>query len=381
MKAGARRSPATLLATAGIIAAGVAVLASPMDARSAFDQTWPAFALVTGLLLIGVVAADDGLFASVGAWLGDLPGGGVALFLASMLVVAGVTVVLNLDTAVVFLTPVLVHGARRRSLDEAAFVYGTVFMCNASSLLLPGSNLTNLIVLAATHVRGATFAAAMAPGWAAAVVVTAAGAWFAHRRRLGIPSARVTDPIPRPGLLGVLLVVAAAVLVIVLHDPALPVLAIGLLAAGAALARGRLAVRDLSSAANPAVLLGLLGLAVGLGALARAWSGPRTLLRTADAWQTAALAAVSSVAVNNLPAAVLLGSTPPAHPRALLLGLNVGPNLAVTGSLCAVLWLQIARREGTAPSAARFSRIGLVLSPLSIAAALGASAWLAPHGL
>ena len=56
------------------------------------------------------------------------------MFLASMSVVACVTVVLNLDTAVVFLTPVLVHAARRRSLDESAFAYGTVFMCNSASL-------------------------------------------------------------------------------------------------------------------------------------------------------------------------------------------------------------------------------------------------------
>jgi arsenical pump membrane protein len=375
-----RRSPALLFAAAGLIAAAAAIVASPTDARAAFDQTWPAFALVAGLLLVGVVAADDGLFESAGAWIGDLPGGGVVLFLASMLLVAGVTVVLNLDTAVVFLTPVLVHAARRRSLDEAAFVYGTVFMCNAASLLLPGSNLTNLIVLADTHVRGASFAAAMAPGWVAAVAVTTLVVWLAHRRRLGLPSARGADPIPRPGPFGALLVALAAVLVVALHDPALPVLAVETVAAAWALVRGRLVVRDVLSAANPAVLVGLLGLAVGLGTLARAWTGPRTLLRTASAWQTAAVAALASIAVNNLPAAVLLGSAPPAHPRALLLGLNVGPNLAVTGSLCAVLWLQVARREGASASPARLSRIGVVLVPLSIAAALAASARVAPHG-
>ena len=78
------------------------------------------------------------------------------------------------------------------------------------------------------------------------------------------------------------------------------------------------------------------------------------------------------MAVNNLPAAVLLAPHRPAHPEGLLLGLNLGPNLAVTGSLSALLWYQAARRVGARPWARTYSRIGLV--PLSIAAALAALA-------
>ena len=69
---------------------------------------------------------------------------------------------LNLDTAVVFMTPVLLHAARQRGLAEGAFLYGAVFIANAASLLLPGSNLTNLIVLSHEHVSGVTFAARLA---------------------------------------------------------------------------------------------------------------------------------------------------------------------------------------------------------------------------
>ena len=76
--------------------------------------------------------------------------------------------------------------------------------------------------------------------------------------------------------------------------------------------------------------------------------------------------------MNNLPAAVLLTPHAPAHPRALLIGLNLGPNLAVTGSLSAVLWLRVARSLGARPSALRYSRIGVVLVPVSVAASLAA---------
>ncbi len=77
--------------------------------------------------------------------LARLPGGSLPLYVVAMLLVAVVTVFLNLDTSVAFLTPVLVHLARRRGAGELRFLYGCVFMSNAASLLLPGSNLTNLL--------------------------------------------------------------------------------------------------------------------------------------------------------------------------------------------------------------------------------------------
>jgi arsenical pump membrane protein len=78
------------------------------------------------------------------------------------------------------------------------------------------------------------------------------------------------------------------------------------------------------------------------------------------------------VLVNNLPAAVLLGSRMPAQPRSLLLGLNIGPNLAVTGSLSALIWWSAARSAGARPSALRYSAVGIVLVPVTLAAALAA---------
>ena len=119
------------------------------------------------------------------------------------------------------------------------------------------------------------------------------------------------------------------------------------------------------------VLVGLFGLAVALGTLGRTWSGPATLLAHLDLWGTAATAALLSVLVNNLPAASLLAARQPPHPFALLVGLNVGPNLLVTGSLAWVLWLRAARTAGARPSVSRASLLGLASVPLSIAAAVG----------
>src|SRR5580692_8893746 len=97
--------------TAGLL---VAFAARPSDAASAAAQDWSPFVLVAGLLLIGLVADDDGLFAAAGARLAAATGSGSLLFAGSVLLVGIVTATLNLDTSVAFLTPVLVHMARSR---------------------------------------------------------------------------------------------------------------------------------------------------------------------------------------------------------------------------------------------------------------------------
>jgi arsenical pump membrane protein len=323
-------------------------------------QTWPPFVLVAGLLLIGAVAAADDLFEAIGARIAHLRIGAVPLLLALLAVDAVVTVVLNLDTAVVFLTPVLLHAARRRGLSEAPFLYGCVFMANASSTLLPGSNLTNLLVLGRTS--GTAFAGRTALPWVVSVAITAAFVAIVLRPRADRDE---TGPIP-PLRFGVGLVAtgAAAVAVLVLHDAALPVLVIGI---AACVLRRILPKLD---ARVPAVLFVV---AVALGTLARAWNGPAHLLATSGRWSTGAIAAGLSVLVNNLPAAVLLSAQPPPHPIALLLGLDLGPNLAVTGALSAVLWWQAARAAGTRPSIVRFTVLGVVLTPLTLAASLALS--------
>ncbi|HVS84415.1 MAG TPA: SLC13 family permease, partial [Gaiellaceae bacterium] len=329
-------------------------------AHAAFSQAWPAFALVAGLLLIGAAAAKEGVFEAAGAFVARAPGGALALLAGLLLVEAAVTAVLNLDTAVVFMTPVLLHAARRRGLDEAAFLYGAVFMANSASLLLPGANLTNLIVLSQEHANGSDFAAHFAPAWAVAVALTIAFVAVVLRpREVSAPEPQAVEARLGPGGAGI---AAAAVLVLVLARPALPVLALGVAVALLA----RLGRRRILDAANPVLLLGVLALAVLLGTVARAVSLAPDLGRWSSAW----LAAGASVVVNNLPAAVLLSAHAPTHPRALLLGLDLGPNLAITGSLSALLWLQVARRHGARPSALRYSLLGLALVPLTLAAAL-----------
>ena len=331
-------------AARGCVLLLLAVLLAPHHARASAAQDWPPFVLVAGLLLVGLVADGDRFLAAGGHVLARLSPNGVLLYAGTALLVVIVTTLLNLDTSVTFLTPVLVYAAGRTAADreEAALLYACLLLSNAGSLLLPGSNLTNLIVLGHLHLSGRAFLSHMALPTLAAAVVTALVIGLAYHRTL-----RNTSAPPA--------------------DPECPVLGVGLVAmwpsrCSCSSSAPRL-FRSPSSggwsryllrtwrngdhnAARPAppwqvlgipVLVALFGLAVALGTLGRSWSGPATLLSHLDAWGTAAVATLTSVLVNNLPAASLLAARQPPHPFSLLIGLNVGPNLFVTGSLAWVL--------------------------------------------
>jgi arsenical pump membrane protein len=348
----------------------VAAALYPAAARSAAGQDWPPFVLVSGLLLVGLVADQDGLFAAAGHQLARVARNGVVLYLGAVSLVVVVTTFLNLDTSVAFLTPVVVYTARSRGEGEAPLLYGCILLSNAGSLLLPGSNLTNLIVLGHMHLSGGEFLRHMGPPGLAAIVVTTAVVGLAHHRALRT-TATAAGKSERPLVgAGLIAIVAATVCVLVLRSPAVPVAVIGLAAvvvkARSSVGQGRRAFETLSLP----VLAALFGIAVALGTLGRVWSGPAQLLSHLDAWATAAVAAVVSVLVNNLPAASLLASRAPPRPFALLIGLNIGPNLFVTGSLAWALWWKAARTAKAEPSISKAARLGLISAPLSLAAAV-----------
>jgi arsenical pump membrane protein len=214
----------------------------------------------------------------------------------------------------------------------------------------------------------------MWPAAVAACVVTACCVGFWARKDLVRPTVRVTEaerPVPGVGLLAV---AVAVVLVVSLHSPALPVLIVGVVTILIRVAQRRLTVRGALDTLGAPVLVGLFGVTIGLGTLGRVWSGPATLLSHVGGVGAAAVAAVLSLLCNNLPAASLLAARNPHHAAQLLVGLNLGPNLAASGSLAWFLWLRVARASGATPSLRQASRLGAVVVPLSIAAALAALA-------
>jgi arsenical pump membrane protein len=353
------------------------VLLGIAHSRAALEQAWPPFVLVIGLLVLGQLAGADGLFDAAATRLAGLGGSPLGTLLACLGLVALVTALLNLDTAVVFLTPVLIGVAGRGRLDPRPFLYGSVFMANASSLFLPGSNLTNLLVLSGHQGAGTSFFLEMLPAAAAATLVTATGIVLIHRRSLGAGASAAREPSdeapvhPAPACLGAGLfgAVAAAALMVALANPALPVLGLALALLAWRVLRRRVELGPALAALGLPLLGGLFCLVVALGLGARSGFLPLGWLASAGPAATAGVAGLTSVAVNNLPAAVLLSATGHLQSQALLIGLNVGPNLAVTGSLAVLLWWRAARGAGGQPSVLAYSRQGLLLAPAAMVAA------------
>ena len=284
-----------LILAVGALTCALASFLDPRAAQSAADQDWPAFVLVAGLILVGVVASGSGLFEAAGRRLAAMPVGEVARFALAAGLIGLVSALMNLDTAACFLTPVLVHMARTRGRGEAPILYGCLLLTNAGSLLLPGSNLTNIIVAGHLHLAGAVFASHMAPAWALALVVTAIVVGVAHRKDLSYSGASESEsttgrpvraapsltepnrtassrtfpsrpaqsrPVPSRTVpsrtvpsrtvssrnaetwFGAAVVIAATAAVVVLHNAALPVLAIGLAASVVEISRRRLKLAD-----------------------------------------------------------------------------------------------------------------------------------------
>jgi len=197
------------------------------------ENSWQPFVLVIGLLLVGHSAASEGLFDWLGRLIARTPGGALRVFVVTMLAVAVVTATLNLDTAIVFMTPVALQAARSSKADQDAFLYGTILMTNSASLLLYGSNLTNLLVFSSRSVAGTTFASHMLLPWVGAVVITIAvvGLWRWRSFRGGVVVRSSSGLSFRFGI-GALAVLLSVAAMLALRDPALPVLVIGVMAAG-----------------------------------------------------------------------------------------------------------------------------------------------------
>ena len=237
------------------------------------------------------MSEKDGLFLAAGQQLARRAPNGVLLYIGAVALIAVVTALLNLDTSVAFLTPVFVYTARSRGEGEAPLLFACILLANAGSLILPGSNLTNLIVLGHVHMSGGEFFRRMAPAGVASVLVTALVIGVCHHRNCA-PTRRLTKR-SSGRRLGVGLVADRR------RDGAgggaaqrrAAGLGVGLVAVALRLRPWRLALDGARDVLGLPVLVGLFGVAVALGALGRAWSGPSSLLAHLGPWATAGVAA------------------------------------------------------------------------------------------
>jgi arsenical pump membrane protein len=353
----------------------------------------PTLGFLAAVLVLGHLCAREGLFDAAGRLLAGRSRGSARRLLALVFALAaGVTAVLGLDATVVLLTPVVLGSALARRLRPRPHLFACVHLANAASLLLPVSNLTNLLVFHQSEVSFTRFAALMALPWLLVIAIE----WIVFARFFATDldaraTAREPARTPAPIAGGALPephddgspVLAAAVVAATLAgfvlstplgvDPAFVAAAGAVVLGVPALVTGRTTPRALVRAASPGFLLFVLALGVlvalllslGLDAVVDALlphgDGLLALLGVA------AVAALLANLLNNLPATLIL--LPVLADRglgpalAVLIGVNVGPNLTWTGSLATLLWKRVLRGSGEEPQWPEFRRLGLLTVP------------------
>ena len=350
----------------------------------------PVIGFLAAVLVLAHLCDDDGLFKACGAWMARASAGRPRRLLAQVFAVAAVTTaVLSLDATVVLLTPVVFATAARLEVRARPHVYACTHLANSASLLLPVSNLTNLLAFAASGLAFGHFAALMAAPWLAVIGVEYAvfGRFFAADLGAGpAPDSSAPDgaaaagkAAPWPGFTVAVVALTLAGFAAASAAGVSPVWAAyagAAVLAARALARRRTTAAGLLRAADVPFLVFVLGLGIvvsavvsnGLGAALRPLLPGGTSLPALLA--IAALAAALANICNNLPAVlVLLPLAAPAGAGAVLavlIGVNVGPNLTYTGSLATLLWRRTLRHHGSAPDLGEFTRLGLLTVPAGL---------------
>jgi arsenical pump membrane protein len=306
------------------------------------------------------------------------------LLLGVFLLAALVTAVLSLDATVVLLTPIVVGAAAALGTSDRPGAFACLRMANSASLLLPVSNLTNLLALPYLDLTFTGFAARMAPVLVVVLVVEYAGLRLLFHDSLAVvpsPDDSTPRPIPAfPVAVVALMLVGFAVVSPFGGEP-------WWVSTAAALALSAYAVRHrlarpihLAHAAHPGFAIWVLALGVVVAGLGRGFLGDvvRDLVPASTGLGAllaiAVLATVSANILTNLSATLLLVPVvaPLGVPAVLaaLLGLNIGSGLTWTGSLANLLWRRTLGRRGVHPSHAAFHRVSLTLTPVSLLAAV-----------
>jgi arsenical pump membrane protein len=375
---------AGLLVALGLLPAG--------DALNGMRKGVDVYLFLTGMMLIAELARHEGLF----DWLAAVAveharGSPQRLFLLVYGVGTLVTALLSNDATAIVLTPAVYAATRAAGASPLPYLFVCAFIANAASFVLPISNPANLVVYGARMPHLLDWLRQFTLPSIAAIAATYLILRFALRRPL--KEERLAPNVARPALgyggkltawgiaaIGVVLIGASALDV----QLGLPTFLCGAITTALVLMLRRQSplplVRDIAWGVLPLVA----GLFVMVEALIRTGVIARlsALLHEAVAqsvtratWEAGIATAIATNIANNLPVGLVAGSVaasdhlPPQVTGAILIGVDLGPNLSVTGSLATILWLVALRRENLEVSAWRFLRLGsLVMFPALVLA-------------
>jgi len=377
---------------AGAVLLVILRLAPLRLAGHAIAEGTDVYLFLTGMMLLSEMARHYHVFDWMASFAAEhARGSAVRLFTLIYVVGTLVTVFLSNDATAVVLTPAVLAAVRRSKAEPLPYLFACALIANAASFVLPISNPANLVVFR-TQMPPllhwlASFALPSAMSIAATYVVVR---WcFRPQLRNGVAKLEKRTYLTGNGrlvLVGIVLEIGVLLVASAKNwDLGLPTCLAALAITIVVLARARtnplIVVREISWGVLPLVAglfvlveaMDLVG-AMRLSAAALTWV--ERLPAAAGALVTAGVVGVGNNVVNNLPLGLIAGSTlKAAHAHgliadAVLIGVDLGPNLSVTGSLATILWLIALRREGLHVGAGTFLKVGVVAMPVALAFAI-----------
>jgi arsenical pump membrane protein len=372
-------------ACAGAVLLLVLRLISPGDALAAVARGTDVYLFLTGMMVLAELARREGFFDWVAAIAVNRSKGSPRRLFAIVYAVGTlVTIFLSNDATAVVLTPAVLAAVRKTKAKPLPYLLICAFIANAASFVFPISNPANLVVYASEMPPLGTWLRIFGLPSLVSIVVTFAVLRFCVRKDLAGEIAGSADgsQLSRAGKVAAFGIAGAGVALILASafglDLGLPTFLAALAAAAIVTFEDRGAplaiVKDISWSVLPLVagLFVLVEATRQAGALRLG----QAALQMAGSLSAAFGVALMSNLANNLPVGLLAagvlkaGAVPSMVRAAVLIGIDLGPNLSVTGSLATILWLIALRRDGEDVSFGKFLRYGLVVMSPALALAV-----------
>jgi arsenical pump membrane protein len=387
------RLPEAIWAVAGAVALVLLGLLSWHDALNGVRKGLDVYFFLIGMMLTAELARCEGLFDYLAAFAVDhARGSPQRLFLLIYAVGILVTVLLSNDATAIVLTPAVYAATRAAGASPLPYLFVCAFIANAASFVLPISNPANLVVFGARMPHLAEWLREFALPSLAAIIVTYVVLRLTQARALTDETIEASVPKPKLSRGGRLTAVGIAAIGVVLVTASalniplgLPTFICGLITATAVLALSRQSPWRVMKGISWSVLPLVAGLFVMVEALIKTGTIGQlnAFLQAAveisarqASWGAGLITAIATNIANNLPVGLVVGSVassdhiPSTVVSSMLIGVDLGPNLSVTGSLATILWLVALRRENIHITAWSFLRIGALVTPPALIAAL-----------
>ncbi len=391
------RVPEWVWAVAGALALVLFGLLPSRDAMVAVGKGTDVYLFLTGMMLLSELARREGLFDFLASLaVRRARGSAQRLFLLSYAIGTVVTVFMSNDATAVVLTPAVYAAARQAGAKPLPYLFACAFIANAASFVLPISNPANLVIFGSQMPPLLQWIAQFALPSLLAIGATYAVHRFLQRRALveAIDSDIAIPALSQAGATTGCGIVVVAIALLIASYLGMPLGLPTLVATGLVAAVVLMGKREAPWATLKGVSWGVLLLVAGLFVLVQGLQHTgvvrtlSTLLSAAadksaigTAWGSGIGIAIACNLINNLPMGLIAGSamnaatatTAHANPliqSAITIGIDLGPNLSVTGSLATILWLTAIRREGVEVSVGQFLRLGAWVMPIALLLAL-----------